>query len=145
MPAKRKTTITKLSFVKDGPDGRTFWNVTPTGDYTTDCDTGERLALEYLTAIEAGADHFLPTIVKQMPRQQSGIEVGFLTMVAMAAQAGADNARRVSAYWDRCSRRKPLAPMTNAAAVNEWVAQEYRRGKLTADEIAGEAARRLRA
>ena len=81
---------------------RCFWNVTATGDYTQDCDTGERLALEYLAFEEAaveGPGH-LQMIVKHMPRAFTGVEVGFLQMVSFAAGAGAKEARRISAYWD---------------------------------------------
>ncbi len=144
MSAKSNPTITKLPFVKDGTNGRSFWNVTPTGDYTVDCNTGERLAHEYLAAIEAGADAFLPTILRAMPREQSGIEVGFLTMIAEAARAGAENARRVSAYWDRCSKREPVIPIDEISAVNAWTAEQLRRGILPAQEIAAEAAQKLR-
>jgi len=39
-------------------------------------------------------------IVADMPRELTGVEVGFLTMVSYAAGAGAYRARQVAAYWD---------------------------------------------
>ena len=86
--------------------GRCFWNVTATGDHTQDCDTGVRLALEYLAFEEAdveGGGH-LQLIVKDMPRAFTGVEVGFLQMVSFAAGAGAKKARRISAHWDSCEK-----------------------------------------
>src|SRR5688500_4826615 len=67
------------------PDGRfprCFWNVKPTGQYGEDCYTGEKLALEYLSFIASvpGRPPDLPGIVGDMPRELTGIEVGFLTM-----------------------------------------------------------------
>lgn len=87
--------------------GRYWWHVKPTGDYGADCKTGEALALEYLAfeeKDESGAGH-LQVIVGDMPRDLTGIEVGFLATVSCAAGAGAWKAREeVSAYWDRCSK-----------------------------------------
>jgi hypothetical protein len=91
--------------------GRCFWNVAATGDYTQDCDTGARLALEYLAFEEAdvGTPGHLQWIVEDMPRTFTGVEVGFLQMVSFAAGAGAKEARRISAYWDSCKKTEAEA------------------------------------
>ena len=91
--------------------GRCFWNVAATDEYDQDCNTGVRLALEYLAFEEAnvgGAGH-LQMIVKDMPRAFTGVEVGFLQMVSFAAGAGAKEARRISAYWDSCKKTEGKA------------------------------------
>jgi hypothetical protein len=116
MSARRRARahpIAELSFVADR-DGKTlpkptgdqwprcFWNVTPTGDYWRDCVIGRALGLEYLALEEAdaGGPGHLSNIVADMPCALTGVEVGFLTMVAYAAGAGATRARAISAYWD---------------------------------------------
>jgi hypothetical protein len=90
--------------------GRCFWNVTATGDYEQDCNTGVRLALEYLAFEEAdsGGGGHLQSIV-DMPRLLTGVEIGFLQMVSFAAGVGAKEARRISAYWDCCEKREAEA------------------------------------
>lgn len=95
--------IGQLSFVAPPPKGgRIWWKVKPTGDYTEDCWTGERLALEYLNFVEKyPGGSVLQSIVCDMPRPLSGVEIGFLTMVCHAARTGAYRAREISAYWDR--------------------------------------------
>jgi hypothetical protein len=114
--ARRRDPLAELSFIADR-DGltlprptddqlpRCFWNVTPTGDYGRDCKIGRALALEYLAMEEAnpGGPGDLPKIVGDMPRPLTGVEVGFLAMVAYAAGAGADRARKIAAYWEEQS------------------------------------------
>jgi hypothetical protein len=126
--------IAELSFVanRDGttlprPTGnqspRCFWNVTPTGDYGRDCKIGRALALEYLALEEAdphGPD-YLTMIVGDMPRQLTGVEVRFLAMVAYAAGAGADRARKIAAYWEEQSAAC-CAVMTSGDAAPSWSA-----------------------
>ncbi len=82
--------------------------VKSTGDYAADCVTGQRLALEYLAYEEAdkGGPGYLPSIVADMPRKLTGIEVAFLGMVAYAAASGAWRARQISAYWDGCQNEE---------------------------------------
>ncbi len=114
--------IAALSFVasRDGktlpkaPPGqplRCFWHVKPTGGYAHDCEKGKALAFEYLAFEEAdvGGSGHLQLIVADMPRQLTGVEISFLTMVSYAAGAGAGaaRARGVAAYWDRCSASIP--------------------------------------
>ena len=110
--------VASLPFVADrspcaeGEPPRHFWTVTPTGDYGEDCRSGDRYALTYLR-FEAALNHnlhpfILPWIVSDMPRELTGIEIGFLTIVDAAAQHGIAEAERLSAYWDRSyTARKP--------------------------------------
>ncbi len=93
--------ITTASFVVDRkkaglppPTGkqtkRCFWHVSPSGHYGEDCRTGEQLALEYLECQSSAAatGSYLSWIVADMPRDLSGIEIGFLMIVSVAAAAG---------------------------------------------------------
>ena len=82
---------------------RCWWSVAPSGDYRADCATGTKMALEYLAYIngEASTGGCLGLIVQEMPRELSGIEVAFLTMLDIAAKAGQARAVRVSAFWDQ--------------------------------------------
>ncbi|HXW22031.1 MAG TPA: hypothetical protein VEK14_03915 [Rhodomicrobium sp.] len=113
MPTRKidPSDISMLSFVADRggeassksrrkPQRRCFWRVDATGDYGRDCKLGTRLALEYLTFEEADRDGggILQCIVADMPRELTGVEIAFLQMVAFAAAAGADRARRISAH-----------------------------------------------
>jgi hypothetical protein len=84
---------------------RCFWNVAGTGDYNQDCKIGEQLALEYLAFEEAEEDGGgnLQMIVGDMPRPLTGVEIGFLIMVSLAAGAGAAEARRVAKHWQKMS------------------------------------------
>jgi hypothetical protein len=98
--------VSDLSFVTDTKHGRFFWSVEPSGDYAPDGELGDRLALEYL-AFEEATDHnlsppLLPIIVRDMPRKHTGVEIAFLTLVCLAASAGANRARQVATYWERC-------------------------------------------
>lgn len=77
-------TIENLPFVTIGADGMPhLWTVQATGDYSADCATGRGYA-------DALVEHMASTgnptpfahIVAAMPRDQTGIEVGFLTEVA---------------------------------------------------------------
>ena len=93
---------------------RCFWHVKPTGDYGTDCITGEKYALAYLEYAAALPVNIacgcLPSIVRDMPRNLSGIEVGFLSMIDFAAEAGKHEAMRVSAYWDEYRAKRAKVP-----------------------------------
>ena len=70
---------------------RCWWNVKPTGDYGKDCQTGRQFALEYLAfeQRDKGGPGGLQYIVEAMPRELTGVEIGFLSMVSWAAGAGA--------------------------------------------------------
>lgn len=104
--------IAKLSFVGDrknrkpGEFPRCWWHVKPSGDYGADCELGTRLGLEYLAFLETHERSCLQHIVRDMPRKLTGVEIGFLTMVSYAAGAGADRAREIAAYWDRCEAER---------------------------------------
>ncbi|AVA20652.1 hypothetical protein [Rhizobium sp. NXC24] len=93
-----------LPKAKKGQHNRCFWNVSGTGDYAVDCMIGERLALEYLQYEEddVGGSGCLNLIVNDMPRPLTGVEHGFLTMVALQARAGRGRARQIFAYWEKC-------------------------------------------
>lgn len=96
--------VSDLSFVADTKSGRCFWRVKSAGNDWDDEKMAQRFALEYLALEEAdkrGAGH-LQLIVGDMPRKLGPIEIMFLTLVSYAAGAGADEARRVAAYWDGC-------------------------------------------
>jgi hypothetical protein len=58
------------------------WAVNPTGNFEIDCHKGHTLAQEFLDYRQVG---LLGQIVKQMPPQHTGIEIGFLSAVAGAA------------------------------------------------------------
>ena len=117
-PAKRREPddpVGRLSFVASrdgktlplatkGQDGRCFWHVKPTGDYSEDCITGEHLALEYLNhENKHWLGGLLQRIVMDMPRgpDLKGVEVGFLAMVAYAAATNILVARDCVAKNDR--------------------------------------------
>ena len=107
-----------LSFVsypprtpKGEPRPPCFWNIRSTGDRYRDEVIGQHLALEYLDYEERLEDGpgFMPMIVRSMPRELTGIEIGFLTLISYAAKAGAFEARRVAAYWADCRKDRELA------------------------------------
>lgn len=81
---------------------RCFWHVNPTGDHAEDCNTGRQYALVYLDFEEndVGGSGVLNMIVKDMPREMSGIEHTFLQMVCFQAKAGRGRARRLAAHWE---------------------------------------------
>lgn len=101
-----------LSFVGVRKDRRTskfprhFWCVKPTGDYAADWATGQRLGLEYLAVLERERIGILSWIIADMPRKKTGIEVGFLRMIEIAATVGGNNARATVAYWERCEAER---------------------------------------
>lgn len=61
---------------------RCFWRVSPIGDYERDIETGNRLAVKYL---DRGGWPPLQWIVADMPRELTGVEVGFLRLIGLAA------------------------------------------------------------
>jgi hypothetical protein len=85
---------------------RHFWRVKPTGDYGADCEIGTRLGLEYLAYQNSHEASCLQHIVEDMPRDLTGVEIGFLTIVAHAAVAGENRAEEIAAYWDRCDTER---------------------------------------
>ena len=108
--AGNQPSLDSLPFTAIGLKGwRRFWDVRPTGDYAADCATGGRFGLEYLAYLEANriGEGCLGSIVREMPRDLSGIEIGFLHAVSNAARAGAWQARQIEAWYD--SQRAELA------------------------------------
>lgn len=92
----------RFSFVTDGKKGRNFWDVVPSEDYGKDCQIGNNLALEYLqNRRECGPNTsgFLQQIVGSMPRDLTGLEIGFFTLISFAAEQGVQEAERLSEYW----------------------------------------------
>jgi hypothetical protein len=70
------------SFFRRAATLESVWAVKPTGNYETDCSRGRAFAQEFTAYGQPG---LLGQIVKQMPPQHTGIEVGFLSAVAQAA------------------------------------------------------------
>jgi hypothetical protein len=117
MSAPASGQIIDLPFVTpEGERPRHFWTVTSTDDYGEDCRTGDRFALTYLR-FEAALDHnlepfILPWIIRDMPRELTGIEIGFLTIIDAAAQHGIAEAERLVAYWHGDTARPPKMKRT---------------------------------
>lgn len=89
-----------------GKHPRHFWRVKPNGDYGQECKIGIDYALKYLAYEEADrGGTILANIVSDMSRDLTGIEIGFLQMVAFAAADGVGRARRISAYWTDCEAK----------------------------------------
>ena len=88
--------LSGLPFIVDDDRGRTlkrsFWNVTPTGDYAADSQLGEDYALktiQYITQTEFTP--LLGWILEEMPSKNrcSQIEFGFFATLAYMAMRGA--------------------------------------------------------
>ena len=65
------------------------WDVTPTGDYTTDCETGEAFAIQFLKSCDKtnGWASLLGPIVTDMIRagpKRSGVVIGFMSVIGRA-------------------------------------------------------------
>lgn len=95
--SKDEVKVTNLPFVKDIKKTkkkeayRSFWNVKPTDDYGVDCRTGGEYAIEYYQyRLMTGDGHsFLTWIISEMPKDLTGIEVGFLSTLDDLAISGA--------------------------------------------------------
>jgi len=84
-----------LPFVKvDAATGAvSYWNVEPSGDYSADCAAGRQLAMTTARFIASErAPNILAHIVQAMPRQHTGVEVGFLFAFALLAAGKAAGA-----------------------------------------------------
>jgi hypothetical protein len=107
--------------LRTGRPPRCFWHVKPTGNLWQDTITGEKYALEYLKYLhdvtKVGGCGFLPSILQDMPRNRSpgrqGIEIGFLSIIDVAASAGRYAAEHQVEWWDK--KRAELDPKTKAA------------------------------
>lgn len=87
--------LSELPFVVDDLSGReihrSFWNVTPTGDFAKDCQLGEDYAFKTIKFItKTGFTPLLGWILEEMPRkeQTSQIEFGFFSALAYMALDG---------------------------------------------------------
>ena len=107
-------TLASLPFVHDywvrdpgarrGHNFRCFWNVSPSGDWGEDNALGTRLALEWLEFARANpgghpASGQFGLIVDDMPPGGVGVTVGFWSIIAYAAAAGAAAGHELAAYW----------------------------------------------
>jgi hypothetical protein len=72
------------SFFQRAATLESVWAVKPTGNYETDCSRGRALAQEFAAYGHPG---LLLQILKQMPSQHTGIEIGFLNAIASAAMS----------------------------------------------------------
>lgn len=98
-----KIEITDLSFinVSDGKHCPVFWDVKATGDRNKDRIFGARYAIEYLEfeANQLAGYPILPSIIRDMPRKLTAIEVTFLGLIGYAATSGRYEAKRIAGYW----------------------------------------------
>jgi hypothetical protein len=86
--------IYRLPFVHTGDDGVTFWGAESTGHEATDIARGEYLAILAIeTARRLNLPELLAFVLRDITRagKFSGLEAGFLTIVASAARAGSMN------------------------------------------------------
>jgi hypothetical protein len=96
-----------LSFTADRkkaglPPGRfprCFWNVKATGRYEEDCDRGEALAIEFLNFSASIPGSLLSSIVGDMPRPLTGVEIAFLGTIGDVAKAGHRPTIRLTQLW----------------------------------------------
>lgn len=97
----RGASLDELPFVRSptkaekraGVVGRIFWDVTPSGDYGEDCQTGRRFgrhALAYAVANDRNTAVHQPILamIADGP-DRSGIEIGFISYIAFQAMEGA--------------------------------------------------------
>jgi hypothetical protein len=70
------------SFFRRAATLENVWAVKPTGNFENDCNRGRAYAQEFAAYGQPG---LLGHIVKQMPSQHTGIEVGFLNAIASAS------------------------------------------------------------
>lgn len=106
--AATPATLGDLSFTTR----KSWWAVKGTDDYWADCDRGARLGLEYVASRKTGSGTILQHIVKAMPRDLTGVEIGFLSVVERAA-VSVDGLVRARAVVD----------------LHERVGKAYREGK----------------
>lgn len=82
-------------FDRNAPHETRCWTVTPTGNYSDDCDTGAAYAIEFLRSCDGtyGWKSLMANIVMSMIRggqqpnvepEQSGIIIGFMSTIGMA-------------------------------------------------------------
>lgn len=74
-----------MDFKKTDADGQvvSWWNVSPTDDYTQNCIAGREYAQQFIQAVRGNEAHVaLPHIVSEFPGTMTGIEIGFLQEVS---------------------------------------------------------------
>lgn len=72
-----------MKFVGEPESGKSFWMVSPSGDWSKDNETGRAYALQFARAMAETKNFFmLQRIVSDMPSEHTGIEVGFLSAIA---------------------------------------------------------------
>ena len=94
------TNISNLPFVKNHGKGEnkklTFWNTKPNGNYGDECIIGKAYAQQTISYMEA--EDLTPLLgwivlaIQEKPNH-SGIEVGFMSVIAQYAVFGAQKAR----------------------------------------------------
>lgn len=83
---RKAEALRQLPFVTETKEGLCLWAVEPTGDYSEDCATGRMMASLLLDHIQATNSPFLlGYVVKEMPKEMSGTEIGFFSEVAECA------------------------------------------------------------
>lgn len=88
-----------LPFVVDlreeGTPRRSFWSVKPTSDYLDDIRAGRLMAVEWLNLSKSGAFNAPPLawVVREMPRDLTGVEIGFLALIGEVATSAAERGR----------------------------------------------------
>lgn len=109
----------KLPKPEKGQWPRCFWHVQSSGDYGADCIIGEELALEYINfaALNTSCPSILGWIVSDMPRELTGVEIGFLDIVACCIPAGAPRAKQVFGFYE--SHRQSVLTDLSAAIVTK--------------------------
>lgn len=79
-----------MQFRKQKEDGsiETWWNVESTGHYGDDCAIGQLYAVQFISAVRNGqAQTALSHIVSSMPKEFTGIEIGFLHGISEALKS----------------------------------------------------------
>jgi hypothetical protein len=67
------------------------------GNYEADCETGQRYALKLMEGLQSDGTAGSGAVLS--PADASGIEVGFWSMIEVAARCGLPRARAVADYW----------------------------------------------
>jgi hypothetical protein len=114
-----------------------LWNVTPTGDYSADCDTGHRFGIEFLKScdgtvgwsalvrwiildiIHAGPDGFW----RDGGAKSNGIVVGFLGVIGNAVNGFATYGTGLVSLMDR---RRSDPPTTNEMPSRQGEVMSFR-------------------
>ena len=99
IPPHEADTLSFMRRRKGGGGGIDYWHVRASGKYSADCETGQKLAAEYLAFLAEyptnGNMTLLQCIVSHMVKsgQWNGVCVGFLRTVNECASIGAYHLR----------------------------------------------------